>query len=437
MQNKVIQADYLLLESGLKEKWGVQVQDNRIVKVAPNEQLQQIKEAEQIYLHNQILLPGFVNGHNHMYGFYSHGISADAVVTEFSSFLEDFWWPYVENRLDHRYIQAATKWACIEMIESGVTSFVDILEAPNAIPGGLDAEKEVVQASGLRGKLTFEACERISKENADAGLMENDRFVRENKGEHHLVQGINSIHTLFTGSDEFIRKAKRMADENGAPIHMHLSESCYEGDWCREHYQQTPVERYEQLGYLDRNVLASQVVQVSDKELDILAKHQVSVVSMPISNCEVGGGFAPVSKMLDRNMTVGLGTDGYVNNFFEVMRAAFLVHKANQRDPQVMPAKTVYQMATSMGAKAIGLEDAGSIREGNLADLISVDILLPTPINEKNIYDQLILFCNPHNVVNVMVDGQWLKRDGVLTTMDKEKARQELRQATEEFWKFQ
>lgn len=197
------------------------------------------------------------------------------------------------------------------MIESGVTSFVDILEAPNAIPGGLDAEKEVVQASGLRGKLTFEACERISKENADAGLMENDRFVRENKGEHHLVQGINSIHTLFTGSDEFIKKAKRMA------------------------------------------------------------------------------------------------------------------------------AKTVYQMATSMGAKAIGLEDAGSIREGNLADLISVDILLPTPINEKNIYDQLILFCNPHNVVNVMVDGQWLKRDGVLTTMDKEKARQELRQATEEFWKFQ
>lgn len=311
MQNKVIQADYLLLESGLKEKWGVQVQDNRIVKVAPNEQLQQIKEAEQIYLHNQILLPGFVNGHNHMYGFYSHGISADAVVTEFSSFLEDFWWPYVENRLDHRYIQAATKWACIEMIESGVTSFVDILEAPNAIPGGLDAEKEVVQASGLRGKLTFEACERISKENADAGLMENDRFVRENKGEHHLVQGINSIHTLFTGSDEFIKKTKRM------------------------------------------------------------------------------------------------------------------------------PAKTVYQMATSMGAKAIGLEDAGSIREGNLADLISVDILLPTPINEKNIYDQLILFCNPHNVVNVMVDGQWLKRDGVLTTMDKEKARQELRQATEEFWKFQ
>ena len=230
MQNKVIQADYLLLESGLKEKWGVQVQDNRIVKMAPNEQLQQIKEAEQIYLHNQILLPGFVNGHNHMYGFYSHGISADAVVTEFSSFLEDFWWPYVENRLDHRYIQAATKWACIEMIESGVTSFVDILEAPNAIPGGLDAEKEVVQASGLRGKLTFEACERISKENADAGLMENDRFVRENKGEHHLVQGINSIHTLFTGSDEFIKKAKRMADENGAPIHMHLSESCYEGD---------------------------------------------------------------------------------------------------------------------------------------------------------------------------------------------------------------
>lgn len=436
MGDKVIQADYLLLETGLIKNWGVQIKGNRIVKVAPNEQLAQIQDGEQVYLHNQLLMPGFINGHNHMYGFYSHGISADAVITEFSSFLEDFWWPYVENRLDARYIQAATKWACIEMIESGVTSFVDILEAPNALPNALNIEKEIVAESGLRGKLSFEACERISKENGQAGLEENDRFVRKNANSKERVQGINSIHTLFTGSGEFIQKAKQMADNNGAKIHMHLCESSFEGDWCQQHYQQSPVERYEQLGYLDSNVLASQVVQVSDTDLDILAKHQVSVVSMPISNCEVGGGFAPLTKMLDRKMTVGLGTDGYINNFFEVMRAAFLVHKANQRDPQVMPAKTVYEMATSMGAKAIGLEDAGSIREGNLADLISVDILLPTPIHEKNIYDQLILFCNPQNVINVMVDGQWLKKDGQLTTINKEQARADLRQATEMFWKF-
>ena len=155
---------------------------------------------------------------------------------------------------------------------------------------------------------------------------------------------------------------------------------------------------------------------------------------MPLSNCEVGGGVAPVGKMLEAGMTVGLGTDGYVNNFFEVMRGAFLIHKAYLKDPQAMPAKQVYRMATELGAKALGIE-AGAVKEGLLADLITVDMKRPTPINEYNIYDQLILFTNPQNVENVMVGGAWLKRDGKLLTLDKEAVRRELEEKTDRFWK--
>ncbi len=175
-------------------------------------------------------------------------------------------------------------------------------------------------------------------------------------------------------------------------------------------------------------------MQATDAELDILAKHQVKAVSMPLSNCEVGGGFAPVTKMLDRGMTVGLGTDGYVNNFFEVMRGAFLMHKANQQDPQVMPAKTVYEMATSMGAQAIGLTDAGVLKEGNLADVITVSLEQPTPVNEKNVYDQLVLFTNPQNVKNVFVGGRQLKKDGMMLTVDAAAAKEKLREVTRQFW---
>lgn len=429
----ILKGKFLITPEGVSQDFGIRVEENRIVQIEKNELLKCEDTDEVIDCTDKIIMPGFVNGHNHMYGFLSHGITAEAMVTEFSSFLDDFWWPYVEDRLNHELVEVTTRWACVEMIESGVTSFVDILEGPNSIPGALEVEKSVVEAAGLRGKLSFEACERVSEENGLMGLKENIDFIKSCKKDD-LVNGINSIHTLFTCSKDFIKKAKQLSSAENTMTHMHLSESVFEPNWCMKKYGKSPVEIYDELGYLDENVLASQVVQVSDKELDILAKRGVKTVSMPLSNCEVGGGFAPVTKMLERNMTVGLGTDGYINNFFEVMRAAFLLHKANQQNPQVMPAETVYKMATSEGAKAIGMADTGELKVGNLADIITLDIDTPTPINAHNIYDQIILFSNPQNIKHVICNGKWLKKDGKVLTINRECAKVKLREQTENFW---
>lgn len=434
MAAKILLGTYLMTPDGLKRNWGLRVKENIITQVGPIDSITLEDGDEVITLSNQIILPGFVNGHNHMYGFLSHGITAETMVTEFSSFLEDFWWPYVENRLNHKLVAATAKMACIEMIDSGVTSFVDILEGPYSIPGALTVEEEIVRKAGLRGRLSFEACERISKDNGQSGLKENMEFIRNHNRPGARVDGFVSIHTLFTCSGEFIKQAKTEADKENCLIHMHLSESAFEPEWCKKHYDKTPVSIYEELGFLDQQVLASQVVQVSGEELDILARHKVNVVSMPLSNCEVGGGFAPVSKMLDKGITVGLGTDGYINNFFEVMRGAFLMHKANQQDPQIMSAKSVFDMGTSMGAKAIGIPETGMLQEGKLADIITVSMEIPTPVNEHNVYDQIILFMNPANVINVMVDGKWVKKDGQIITMNKQKIMEELRSVTEQFW---
>lgn len=437
MSGTIIRGTYVMTPQGLKKDYGLRMEEGRITRVAQNGELKKKPGDQVVEAYGQMILPGFVNGHNHMYGFLSHGITAKAKVTEFESFLEHFWWPCVEDKLNHELAQVTARWACVEMIESGITAFVDILEGPNSIPGALEAERRVIEEAGLRGRISFEACERVSKENGQLGLKENIDFVKNHNKEGELVQGLNSIHTLFTCSREFIKEAKILSHDNGCMTHMHLSESVYEPDWCEKNYKKTPVEVYQELGYLDENVLASQVVQVSDNELDILAKYKVKVVSMPLSNCEVGGGFAPVTKMLERGMTVGLGTDGYVNNFFEVMRGAFLVHKANQKNPMVMPARTVYEMATSMGARAAGIGGAGELKEGSLADVITVSLDTPTPINEKNVYDQLVLFCNPDKVQNVYVNGKCLKKDGHILTIDKEKARKALQSMTRKFWDIQ
>ncbi len=431
----IIHGGAVLTPDGLRRNWGVRVEGSHIAAVAANGELPISPEDEVLDMPGHLIMPGFVNGHHHMYGVLSHGITAEAMVTEFSSFLDDFWWPYVENRLNHRLVAATTAWACVEMIDSGITSFVDILEGPNSIPGALEVEREIVERAGLRGLLSFEACQRISEENGQTGLRENAAFMERTAGQR--VQGLMSTHTLFTCDEAFTKQAKALAAERGGLTHMHLSESVFEPNWCAEHYGKRPVEIYEEWGCLDENTLASQVVQVTEEELDILARHGVCAVTMPLSNCEVGGGIAPVPQMLRRGMTVGLGTDGYVNNFFEVMRGAFLIHKAYQQDPQVMPAKTVVDMATSMGAQALHLSETGTLETGKLADLICVRMDTPTPINEYNVYDQLVLFRNPGDVTHVMVDGKWLKRDGKLITLDRERSRRELAEITDRFWKLQ
>lgn len=430
----IIHGGAVLTPEGLKPGHGITMIDDRIDKVAPNGQLTASVGDVVIDATNQIILPGFINGHMHMYGVLSHGISTDALVTEFTSFLEDFWWPYVENRIDHKLAELTAKWACVEMIESGITTFFDILEAPNAIPGALRAEARAVEEAGLRAFLTFEACTRMGAENGEAGLAENLNFIESHKDDD-LVRGAMSIHTLFTCPKPFVQKARQMARDVGAKFHMHLSESVMEPGWSMEHYGKRPGMVYDELGALDGDVIASQLVQVDGDEIAILKKTGATGVSMPLSNCEVGGGIAPVTEMLQAGMDVGLGTDGYINNFFEVMRGAFLIHKAHRQDPQAMPAQVVYDMATGMGARALGLGDLGVIREGARADVITVRLDdTPTPINEKNVYDQLILFRNPADVQNVFVNGRQLKKNGELTTLDKAAIRQELRAECARFW---
>ncbi|ADK79535.1 amidohydrolase family protein [Sediminispirochaeta smaragdinae] len=436
MANTVIKGGFLMLEEGIRKAWGVRVEGHTIVQVGPNESLTVSAGDKYIDATDKLIAPGFINGHMHMYGVLSHGISADAVVTDFTSFLEDFWWPYVENRIDHRLVEITTKWACVEMIKSGITTFMEVLEGPNSVPGALDIEKRVVESAGLRGILSFEACERISPENGQVGLKENIDFARNNNKAGSLVQGMISIHTLFTAGKEYIMQAKKAADELGCGIHMHLSESVYEPNWVMEKYGKRPVELYDEWGYLGPHVLASQGVQMSPKEIDILAERGVRVVHMPLSNCEVGGGVAPIPRYLEKGVTTGLGTDGYVNNFFEVMRGAFLIHKAYHQDPQVMPAAAVYDTATAQGARAMGRDDIGTIKEGALADIITIGLDTPTPINEKNVYDQLILFRNPEDVCEVMVNGVLLKEQGKLLTLDEAAIKDELREATETFWTF-
>lgn len=423
-----------------KKEWGVRVIDDRIDDVGPNANLE-AKYPDDILIDatDHVLAPGFVNAHVHLYGVLAHGIplpSADQTGGGGWAFLDDFWWPLVEDALDHEMICAATDWVCAEMVRSGITSFYDILEAPFAIPGALLAQKAMVDKRGLRGILSFESTERVSRENGQIGLRENADLVKHCRAERHhtLVEGLMCFHTTFTCSAEFIQQAFALGEELACSVHMHCNEATFEPEYALKHFGKRTLEYYDSLGVTGPRMQASQCVQLSAREMEIIAAKGIRVTHMPLSNCEVGGGIAPVPQMLERGVTLGLGSDGYINDFFEVMRGAFLIHKAGQQSTTVTPADEVFYLATEGGARALGWDNVGRLAPGYQADLQLIDAVFPTPTALHNLYDQLVLWRNHTHVRDVMVAGQWRVRNGEVLDADLGAMRARVHESAERMW---
>ncbi|OQY34407.1 MAG: hypothetical protein B6I38_02420 [Anaerolineaceae bacterium 4572_5.1] len=438
MNGTLILPQFLITKSGQPPKldWGVRVVGGMIDTIGANADLQtQYPDDEIVAAPNSVLSPGFVNAHVHLYGVLAHGIPLTNAPSDFWAFLDDFWWKLVEDALDSEMIAAATNWVCAEMVRSGTTSFYDCLEAPFAIPDALLVQKEIVEKRGLRGTLSFEATERVSKENGQLGLQENAKFIDLCQKESDLVQGMMCFHTTFTCSAEFIKQAFALAKERKVLTHMHCNEGIHEPEYALKHFGKRTLEYYEELGVAGAGMLASQCVQLSERERAIIAETNIKVTHMPLSNCEVGGGIAPIPELLNKNVTLGLGSDGYINDFFEVMRGAFLIHKANQLNPQVMPAEKVWYLATEGGARAMGLKKVGRLEPGWSADLQLIDAIFPTPAAEHNLYDQLLLWRNHSHVRDVMVAGKWRVRNGIVLDADLGAMRARVHENAKRMWK--
>jgi len=139
--------------------------------------------------------------------------------------------------------------------------------------------------------------------------------------------------------------------------------------------------------------------------------------------------------MLAAGVPVSLGTDGYVNNYFALMRGAFLIHKAHSENPQAMPAHLVWKMATLHGAHDLNMtHDIGQLKPGYSADFILIDADTPTPLSANNLMDQMLLWRDPINVRSVMCAGRWLMRDREVVGVDEARVRAKCREAAQTLW---
>jgi len=359
-----------------------------------------------------MIMPGFINTHAHLAMTLLRGYGSGLPL---QSWLEDKIWP-VEDRYEDEDYYVGSQMAVAEMLRSGTTCFSDMYM-------GMDLTAKVLCESGMRGVLS-RGMVAFSKEMLEPKLAENVKLYEDWHGkENGRIQVFLGPHAEYTNTAETMPIYAATAKELGCGIHIHVSETASEVAGCVERHGMSPVRFLEKMGIFDGRALAAHCVHVDEEDIRILAEHGVGVAHNPSSNMKLASGFAPVAKMLDKGVRVGIGTDGVASNdrmdMLREANLASLIAKGYSGDPTQLDAFTTLRMATLGGAEALGMEDRlGSLKAGKQADLIMIDLTGPAYQPENEMMNHLVYSANSTDVVMTMVDGRILMEKGVLTTMN-------------------
>ena len=375
-----------------------------------------------------LALPGLIDTHTHSAMILFRSYADDLALMDW---LQTMIWP-AEEHLDDDIVYWGSLHAFAEMIRGGATAFCDMYMF-------VEATALAAQDIGMRGNIARGLAGVAPT--GEAALAENISFYKNwNGAADGLIRVMLGPHAPYTCPSAYLRKVREAALENGIPIHIHLSETKGEVETCLARHGVTPIRLMDDLGLFDAPTLAAHCVHVTDEDIDILAKKHVRVAHNPGSNLKLASGFAPVVKMRNAGVTVGLGTDGASSNnkldMFAEMRLAALIHKANELDPFAITAKDALDMATKEGAKCLGYDDLGELAEGNLADIILVD---RSGLHWQPTLDSVSLAvyaANSMDVDTVLINGRIVMRKKELTTVDTEKLAAEVARVTEKLYAF-
>lgn len=360
-----------------------------------------------------VVMPGLVNTHTHAGMTLFRGYADDLTL---SDWLKNHIWP-AEAQLTDNDLYIGTKLACLEMIRSGTTAFVDMYIH-------VDRVARAVEESGMRAALSYGMIDLGDETRAESELKEGRRFVKEWNGRADgRITTMYGPHAPNTCSREFLMKVKEQAKQDNAKIHIHVLETEAELNQMKEQFGMCSVNMLDEIDFLDNDVIAAHCVWLSDGDMDILNERGVNVSHNPVSNMKLASGIAPVPKMLARGVNISLGTDGCASNnnlnMFEEMKTAALLHKVDTFDPTVLPAQQVLEMATINGARAMGI-NSGMLKVGCMADVIIVDMDKPHLTPRYNVASHLVYSASGADVRTTIVNGKVLMDDYKVLSMDEQ-----------------
>lgn len=359
-----------------------------------------------------LVMPGLVNAHTHTAMTILRGVADDLPLMEW---LTRHIFP-VEKHLTPDIVQAGALLGCAEMLRTGTTAVNDMYLFQDAGYRAMDIAG--LRCRGGEGLFGFPS---PAYADADAGLA-LVRELHQRWGRNPRIRQCVAPHAVYTTSPELLQRCMALAGELDLPLHIHLAETTTETARCLEMFGQRPVPYCHGLGLLTPRTTVAHAVDLTGEEIDLLAAAGAAVAHNPKSNMKLASGVAPVVRMLERGIAVGIGTDGAASNnsvnMFTEMTSCAMLHKVRGMDPTCAPAQTVLDMATLGGAAALHWPGLGQLAPGCPADLTALDLAAPNLQPLYNPVSHLVYAATGHEVRLTMVAGEVLYQDGRFTRFD-------------------
>jgi cytosine/adenosine deaminase-related metal-dependent hydrolase len=407
------------------------VRGNAIEAVGPSAELPATADIV-IDARDQIVIPGLVNTHHHFYQTLTRVLPAaqDAELFDWLQVLYPVW-----ARLTPEMAFVSTQTAAAELLLSGCTTSSDHLYLfPNGtrLDDTLEAAAQVgIRFHAARGAMSVGQSQGglppdSVVEAEDAILRDTERLIARwhDPARHAMQRIVVAPCSPFSVSQGLMRDAALLARRHGVSLHTHLAENAKDIAYTREKFGCTPAEYAEQLGWVGPDVWHAHCVQLDEAGIALFARTGTGVAHCPGSNMRLASGLAPIRRMLDAGVPVGLAVDGSASNdsghlLGEARLALLLQRVANvDRGPGALTAREVLEIATLGGARVLGRDDIGALAPGMAADIVTV------PLDDIGmagaLHDPLaaLFFCHVPRVRHSIVNGRVVVRDGELQTLE-------------------
>src|SRR5829696_6536178 len=397
------------------DEGGIAISQGRIVAIGPRAEMERAYTSRQrVSAAGKVITPGLINGHTHVPMVLFRGLADDLDLQEW---LTKYIFPAEAKNVTEEFVRVGTRLGLAEMIRGGTTTYCDMYYFEDAIAD----ETAKAGVRGVLGETVIDFPVADNKTYAE-GLAYTERFVARWKG-HELIIPAIAPHAPYTVSEEHLKAARAFSDRTGAPIVIHIAETKREVDDMVKAKGASPVAYLDRIGFLNERVIAAHMVWPQGNDIAILQKLGVGVVHNPQSNMKLAAGVAPVPKMLNDGVLLGLGTDGAASNndlnMWEEMDTVAKLHKVFSGDPKVISAQQAFELATIRGAQALHLEkEIGSLEKGKRADLLVVNRDTLNQIPLYNVYSDLVYATKASDVESVIINGRIVMRNRRLLTLN-------------------
>ena len=391
-------------------------------------------EAEFVDAKGGVIMPAFINTHEHIYSAMARGLSIKGYNPKgFLDILDGLWWT-VDRHLTLEQTKLSAYATYIDSIKNGVTTVFDHHASFGHITGSLNAIEEAAKDLGVRTCLCYEISDRDGMEKSRESVMENVNFIKHALADDSdMIAGMMGMHASFTISDETMALCNELKPE-GVGYHIHVAEGIYDLHQCLKEHGKRIVDRLHDWNILGPKTLLGHCIYVNEHEMDLIKDTDTMVVHNPESNMGNACGCPPTMRMVQKGILTGLGTDGYTHDMTESYKVANVLHKHHLCDPNAAWGE-VPQMLFDGNVKIAERyfpQKLGVLKEGAAADVIVVDYDPLTPMNGGNANSHILFGMTGKQVVTTVANGKVLMKDRELVSIDEAKVMADCRQAAKE-----